>query len=364
MSTRFTDESIKCIKCSTVSSDLLCSFDHISLIGNCYHIYCKSCFKKENENCDFKSKQAKCPCCNKEFYEYVESYDEAVLIGEAAYFINDAKLLSPKLKRDKTVIHSIYNKALEKLEQALKLNPSNILTMFCIVQSCLNGLEYCKDIDKSTIPAHSFIDSKLKVITTNSEERYYCRQKIYELCLDLVDQGFDVHINSRVHILFDTMGQPKVTKLEECYNAITAMFLESNNIPAAYKYAKLAYETCLRSPLKSNLVNYKKDYLHAKKRLSEEPPLRFAVGDKVQFLYEVEVDVTEWRLGKIVEVYYRESSFPLVFTAPYRLQLLEDSGEVTDPPVYAYAKADLDRYVRKPGVRAVEDTRYQARLDA
>ena len=54
----------------------------------------------------------------------------------------------------------------------------------------------------------------------------------------------------------------------------------------------------------------------------------------------------------------------MVFTAPYRLQLLGDSGEVTEPPVYAYVRADLDRYVCKVGVRSMEDTRYQARLDA
>ena len=32
--------------------------------------------------------------------------------------------------------------------------------------------------------------------------------------------------------------------------------------------------------------------------------------------------------------------------------------------MYAWVKADLDRYVRKVGVRSIEDTRYQARLDA
>ena len=63
-----------------------------------------------------------------------------------------------------------------------------------------------------------------------------------------------------------------------------------------------------------------------------------------------------------MELYYREQAFDISFSSPYRLQLLDDS--VDQPPVYAWVKADSDRYVRKVGVRSIEDTRYQARLDA
>ena len=162
-----------------------------------------------------------------------------------------------------------------------------------------------------------------------------------------------------------------------------------------------------------------------------------------------EDEVVVWKLGKVVELYYRDESFPLDFTAPYRLLLInndEDSptaspgsstlyAPTTDSPadspkeftptvdasaihvaiadsstagaptghtrtsdpstdyspvnkqattddmspahtgpfssssapssaVYAWVKADTDRYVRKPGVRSIEDTRYQTRLDA
>ena len=91
------------------------------------------------------------------------------------------------------------------------------------------------------------------------------------------------------------------------------------------------------------------------------PPLRFAVGDEVEFLHESETG-SEWKLGKVIEQQYRERDFALSFTAPYRLHLIE--GSYDESPLYAWVKADLDRYVRKVGVRSIEDTRYQARLDA
>ena len=64
----------------------------------------------------------------------------------------------------------------------------------------------------------------------------------------------------------------------------------------------------------------------------------------------------------MVELYFRYNNFEVIFTAPYRVQLLEETE--IDPPVYAWVKADLDRYVRKVGVKSIQDTRYQARLDA
>ena len=90
------------------------------------------------------------------------------------------------------------------------------------------------------------------------------------------------------------------------------------------------------------------------------PPLRFAVGDEVEFLHELETG-SEWKLGKVIELHYREQDFILNFSSPYRLQLLDSKVE---PSEYAWVKADLDRYVRKVGIRSIEDTRYQARLDA
>ena len=96
---------------------------------------------------------------------------------------------------------------------------------------------------------------------------------------------------------------------------------------------------------------------------AQQPALRFAVGDEVEFLHELETE-SEWKLGKVVELHYRERDFDISFSAPYCLQLLDDSDSTDQPPVYTWAKADIDRYVRKVGVRSIEGTRYQARLDA
>ena len=356
-------EPIKCAKCSIRTSDLLCSFDYISFIGRCYHIYFSSCFKKENDF-DFTSKLPRCPCCQKLFYEYVESMEEALLIGEAAYLLNDSKYISPELGRDESVIHKLYNEALSKYEQALLINPSNIIVKYCIVQCCVKGLEYCREVQDSFVtPAQYGIPRIQIMLKINSAEHYHCCELLYNLSYELIEQAFDEQGKSRIHILWDTKGYPKENRLEEWYNALSNVLLDNSNITAALQYAKLAYETCLRSPSQPNLDKYKENLMFLKNLFAEEEaPLRFAVGDIVEFLHEK--DGSEWKLGKIVELYYRERSFPMVFTAPYRLQLLGDSGEVTDPPVYAYVRADFDRYIRKPGVKLVEDTRYQARLDA
>ena len=119
----------------------------------------------------------------------------------------------------------------------------------------------------------------------------------------------------------------------------------------------------MRSSDHSHLSGFKDVYLRYRAKFDKQTPLRFAVGDEVEFLYELETG-NEWQLGRVVELYYREKSFDISLSAPYRLQLLEGSDSTYQPPVYAWVKADLDRYVRKPGVRSIEDTRYQARLDA
>ena len=289
--------------------------------------------------------------------------DEALLIGEAAYLNYDAlyesSLLyqSPSLSRDGSVIHTLRSKAIKKYEQALVVNPANIITMYCIIKSGLKVLEHCREVQDSVTPAHYPIPSVQTMVLANASERFHCDQQEYECCLNLIDHGFDAHGQSRMHILRDVQGQPKVHELAELHNILGNVFHENGNIPETFKYAKITYETCLRSSLKTDLSVHKNNFMQMKATMSEEPPLRFAVGDEVQFLPD---GGDEWRLGKVIEVYYHERSFPLVFTAPYRLQLLESSGSVIDPPVYAYVRADLDRYIRKVGVRSMEDTRYQA----
>ena len=148
----------------------------------------------------------------------------------------------------------------------------------------------------------------------------------------------------------------------ECCSQLAGIYHFYNNYSAASKYAKLAYEHCLRSSDHTNLSGAKEGYLKLRADFAKLPPLRFAVGDEVKFLHVLETG-SEWKLGKVVELYYRERGFEIAFNAPYRIQLLDDS-DGGEPPVYAWVKADLDRYVRKRGVRSIEDTRYQTRLDA
>ena len=296
---------MKCNKCKVVCEHLLCSFDYISFIGSCYHIYCSSCFKKENDF-DFKSKKPLCPCCKNVYYEHIKSVEEALLKGEAAYLINDA--LYQSLGRDKSVIHSLYNEALSKYEKALLINPSNIVTMYSIIYSCLQGLDYCEGIDSSVKNAQYDLPSVQRMVQINSAESHHYLEMEYECCLDLIEQVFDSHGQSRIHILHDNEGQPTVPKLEEFYNHLALIFLRSGNIPEGFKCSKLAYEICLRSPLQARLDRYKNNFRIMKDKFAKEPPLRFAVGDEVEFLHELETG-NEWRLGKIIEVYYRERDF-------------------------------------------------------
>ena len=136
-----------------------------------------------------------------------------------------------------------------------------------------------------------------------------------------------------------------------------------NNYPSALYYSKLVYEHALRSPDHTNLSKYKDAYIKLRSSVAMLPPLRFAVGDEVEVMHG-QVAESEWVLGKVVELYYRERNFDISFTAPYRILLIEDSDSADEPPVYTWVKADIDRYVRKVGVRSIEDTRYQTRLDA
>ena len=158
---------------------------------------------------------------------------------------------------------------------------------------------------------------------------------------------------------------PRTDKIEDYYDILATTFYQSCNYPMALKYFKKAYKPSLRS-LPPAIQARLKQYLKiAKDMMAKEPPLRFAVGDEVEFLHEnsSKDSVGKWMIGKIVELYYRERDFEISFTAPYRIQLL-DQGSSDANPVHVWVKADIDRYVRKICTRSLEDTRYQAQLDA
>ena len=304
----------------------------------CSHQFCRSCFRKENSELDSNIPHTfNCPCCHTVFYANMKYIDEAILIGEAATIRNT---VYPQLVRvgraEKTVneiipIDDMNKLVIEKLESALQLNPSNFDILYLLFRCCTEGIY--------------LIDGTM----SSSYVEFYS--------LKLLDSSYKLLSHPQ---LSDYTYESVKCK---CYFESARIFHTYHNYPAAYKYSKLAYEECLRSPDHTKLSMYKTLYLQFRPDFTNLPPLRFAVGDEVEFLHESETG-SEWKRGKVVELYYREQTFDISFTAPYRLQLLGNFDAAVELPVYAYVKADLARYVRKVGVRLLEDTRYQARLDA
>ena len=327
----------KCIKCH-VESAILLSSSSPDDIERCYHKFCQSCFRKENIKINTNTPSTfNCPYCHVTAFEQVQSIDEAVLIGEASTLSNyiNPYLLSEsddKMSREDVIrIDELNMTVIDKLEAAIQLNCTDYYTIYLLFLSCCYGQAFLLRKERSDFPKELY---RLKI--------FDCSYKLLDY--PTVSNGFEV------------------VKCECCHELAKTFYLY-RNYSASVKYAKLAYEHCLRSPEHSLLSIYKDAYLQSRAAFAELPPLRFAVGDEVEFLHELETG-SEWRQGKVVELYYAERSFAISFTAPYRLQLLDDSASIAQPPVYAWVKADLDRYVRKVGVRSIEDTRYQMRLDA
>ena len=330
----------KCMKCGVKCNNLLSSLDpRGGVIERCDHKFCQSCFRSENMGRGSSSNHIfNCPCCHAPFCENMLSIDEAILIAEAATLSNYVyPQLSPKNTAltvgEAMFIAKINKLVVEKLEAALNLNPANFHSLYLLLISCGDCYKFL--ITHTTI--------------SDSINEYYT--KLFECSYKLLDHPA---VSGRYEFI---QG--------ECYYAMALIFMLHLNYPAALKHAKLAYEHCLRSSDHTQIDTYKNWYIKMRANIEKLPPLRFAVGDEVEFLHEFETG-SEWRLGKVVELYYRERDFDISISAPYRLELLEDSDyNCTDRPcVYACVKADHDRYVRKVGVRSIEDTRYQARLDA
>ena len=301
----------------------------------CEHKFCESCFRKDNRLPYLFS----CPCCRTSIYYYLESIEEAVLFGEVATTTN---YISPYLlsendtviaETDIIRIDEMNISIIVKLETALRLNCFNFCILYCLFRTCWNGKRFLSKNNPGIIPSSGYY-------------RYVVMQFGY--ASKIID--------------FAIIPEVYMYAKNECFYILASTFSTYRNYPAALKYAKLAYEHCLRSPDHTELTTYKDLYLESRAHFDELPPLRFAVGDEVEFLHELETG-SEWKLGKVVELYYREAEFDINFSTPYRLQLLDASGSTDQQPVYAWVKADLDRYVRKVGVRSIEDTRYQARLD-
>ena len=150
----------------------------------------------------------------------------------------------------------------------------------------------------------------------------------------------------------------------------TLFDVENNNTYYALKYYKLAYEYCIRHN-RTALTTCKESYFATKARFDLEPKLRFKVGDTVEFTNKSGI----WQRGTVAELYYRETSFPLNYNAPYRITPSPPAEAAATAEVEStrsesvvgweviYVKEDNDRYVRKIGVRAIHETRYQSELD-
>ena len=327
-----------CTKCRQ-QSDILMSFSTFfgGVTSPCDHKFCQSCFRKENTkiafslNCTFT-----CPCCYKLFFANIQSIDEAILIGEAAAMrlrLNPILLPATDFMvtfEDLTCMADMYTKLINKLEAALLLNPTSYFTLYLLFSSCSDGYMFLK-----SHKGGDYISAANGLRLLKYSFRLLDHPTVSE-------QGYEV------------------TKCM-CYFELAGIFKAYLNHPAALEYSKLAYELCLRSPNHAMLSTVKDLYLETRAAFAKLPPLRFAVGDGVEFLHELKTG-SQWERGKVVELYYRERDFDVSFTAPFRLQVLDDSAD--QPPVYAWVKADIDRYVRKVGVRSIEDTRYQARLDS
>ena len=325
----------KCMKCIEERDILLSSCTLLGgVVGLCCHKFCQRCFKIENADLTSSlSYSFKCPCCHTLFYENMSSIDEAILIGEAATIsthICDQATRSVVSTEDAVYVNDMIQSVIEKLESALLLNPTNFHIIYALYDACRNG---CQQF----LAGHECSDSSLPLYGL----------KLFNYSLKLLDHP--------------AVSEQYSYLKSECCHEVAIIFHIHHNYPFALQYSKLAYEQCLRSSDHSDLAKYKDTYLRSRASFAELPPPRFSVGDEVEFLHELETG-SKWRLGKVVELYYREKDFDVPFAAPFRLLLSDNSAG--QPPVYAWVKADLDRYVRKVGVRSIEDTRYQAKLDA
>ena len=282
----------------------------------------------------------KCPCCFTPYYENIQTIDEAIQVGEAATI---SVYLSPHISLpedveiasdDKHAIAELYKVLIEKLEAAFLLNPTHHFTLYVL---------FCT----------------------------YSKGHIFLRCHEVSEISLDYHISKAVEYAYKLLDHPTLLELGydffkvTCCDQLARVFSTHLNYPTALKYAELAYEQCIRYSYNNSLSGCKDLYIKYRADFAKLPPLRFAVGNVVEFLHELETGSEgEWKLGRIMELYYRERDFPIRFTAPYRFKLLDDFDSADTSPVYAWVKADLDRYVRKVGVRSIEDTRYQTKLDA
>ena len=325
----------KCMKCLAANVPLLCTCTHSGVIGLCTHKFCQSCFQQWNRGLHLNNTFT-CPCCHIPLYQNVLSIEEAILIGEAATLsvylfphISPSSQLSFATD-DEVAVEDILrfndmNKlVIEKLVAALELNPTNFDTLYALFLSCSYGHTYLIERNMSAALSDFY-----------SVELFYYAYKL---------------------LRHPSLSGPRESVRGECYYEVACVYSVYRNYPAAKLIAKRAYD---HTPLST----YKSLYLEACTAVAAMPPLRFAVGDEVEYLCELETG-SEWAVGKVDILYYIENNFDISFTAPYRVKLVNKDGIPDSRPRHTVVKADTDRYIHKVGVRSIEDTPFKARLDA
>ena len=251
-----------------------------------------------------------------------------ILIGEGTYACYEARYQEKQGDSEEN-IYNIRKKAIEKYEKALFMNEDYSLNVIDFLINAYNQcIQTCTKIE---------INPNSKLLVTANK----CKisHKLHDLCLLLYNTCDDIDFDERKSYCI-RLGN---------------LFYNVYNYSAATKYRKLAYEYCLRSSDHTDLETHKKQYIQSKKLFAKEKPLRFSVGDVVECLVERgdidgddgegEDDVVEWKLGKVVELYYRDESFLLDFTAPYRLLLINNddySPAVASPADRAHTTSPAD----------------------
>ena len=342
-----------CLKCHSIRGPFLKATGPEGVM-TCGHTFCIDCFKNKNQSV----LSFLCPCCSRQCYKHCPSFDEAILFGEGGFLQHNA------LDDDDLTIITNFPAlllAIDKFESALQLYPNNIVILSFTIKSytVLFQFYYDKLADFSNqVENDNFVENTAKYNLYSNKIYNYCN-KVIDICNDPT-----------------TTNAITLVDMEGYYIMLATLFdVENNNTYYALKYYKLAYEYCIRHN-RTALTTCKDSYLATKARFDQEPKLRFKVGDTVEFTNDNGI----WRRGTIAELYYRETSFPLNYNAPYRIISLqpwvdsaaaveqeeEEVGSAVESVVgseVVYVKEDNDRYVRKIGVRAIHETRYQSELD-
>ena len=325
----------KCSNCHQITDNLLLSYCKRSDEG---HLFCLDCFKNANKT--NSRGNMKCPCCTEIFCSCVLSLEECILIGEGNYTCYEAQYEANQGSKAEYV-YRIREKAIDQYEAALFMNPTNYVVTDSLNKVYIDCLEYC---------AEAVHNPRVTIQATIEKKRI--NQKLHDSCLSLIDRC-------------NTIETPDFNLLTHNCLLLARMFESISNYAASMKYYKLAYEYCLRSTDRTHLEEHKQDYMRVKELVAEESPVRFAVGDLVEcYVESADGESGVYKFGKVNELHYRDSFFPLEFTAPYRIELCPDHDSADQPPVYIWVKADIDRYVRRVSVKIIEEARHQARLNA